>query len=282
MVVAALLSCKKSSTQPAVPAGFAKTPQNIAITGGSIPEASGIADSKKNPGFLWVEEDSGNPALIYLLGHDGQKGKGIPLENATNRDWEDIALASGPEAGTDYIYLADIGDNNLAAETYLIYRFPEPSASADNISEYDALHFVYPDAPHNAEGFIVDPNTKDIYIFTKNDTKSKIFRLPFPQPTSGVDTAEYVADLPFTGVVSAAISATGDEIILKTYTTLYYYQRSSGEQIATALARTPTTLGYQLEAQGEAVCFANDNSGFYTLSEMRNNEPVTLNFYKRN
>lgn len=142
VVLAALFSCKKSSTQTVRPSTFAKTPQNITITGGSIPEASGVADSKANPGYLWVEEDSGNPASIYLLGHDGKLGRTLALENAGNRDWEDMQLAAGPADGINYIYLADIGDNNLNNDEYLFYRFEEPSMSVDKISAYNKILFV--------------------------------------------------------------------------------------------------------------------------------------------
>ena len=36
-----------------------------------INEASGIADSKINPGFLWVQEDGDNPTQLYLMKHNG-------------------------------------------------------------------------------------------------------------------------------------------------------------------------------------------------------------------
>ena len=63
-----------------------------------IKEASGIADSKMSPGFLWVEVDSGNPPRLYLLSHDALTEKKVYIKGATNRDWEDIALAAGPDA----------------------------------------------------------------------------------------------------------------------------------------------------------------------------------------
>jgi hypothetical protein len=282
VVLAGLFSCKKSNTQTETPSGFSKTPQQATITGGTIPEASGIADSKANPGYLWVEEDSGNPADIYLLGHDGRNSKTIPLENAENHDWEDIALGAGPVAGVNYIYLGDIGDNNLSRDEYLFYRFEEPLMSVDKVSEYNKIPFTYPDGAHDAEAFIVDAKTRDIFVITKTDDKSRIYRLSYPQDTLIVNTAEYVSDLAFNGVVSAAISPDNTELIVKTYTTLYYYTRDAAETIATTLARTPSTLSYQLEVQGEAVCFAGDNTGFYTFSEIRDNIAATLDFYKRN
>jgi hypothetical protein len=96
-----------------------------------------------------------------------------------------------------------------------------------------------------------------------------------------MNQAVFVADLNYSGVVSAALSSDGKEIIVKTYTQLYYYPRSAGEDIPVTLAKTPKTLDYQVEVQGEAVTFAIDHSGFYTLSEEAMGIVPKLNFYKR-
>src|SRR5215207_1850987 len=87
-----------------------------------IEEASGVADSKINDGYLWVQEDSGNPPELYLLGHDGKVLKKVFIKDVINRDWEDIVIS-----GND-IYIADIGDNNRSYQNYSIYSFPEPSS----------------------------------------------------------------------------------------------------------------------------------------------------------
>ena len=83
ILITGMLSCKKSHTQPVETGRFAKTPISVKMET-AIPEASGIADSKTNPGYLWVEEDSGNPSRIWLLSHDGKTVKTIPIEGADN------------------------------------------------------------------------------------------------------------------------------------------------------------------------------------------------------
>src|SRR5580765_1141268 len=82
-----LLSCKNADAPAELP--FSNIPELYDIAPGVIDEASGIADSYANPGFLWVELDSGNPPVLHLLKHDGSHGKSIFLKGATNRDWED-------------------------------------------------------------------------------------------------------------------------------------------------------------------------------------------------
>jgi len=274
--------CRKKNPAGDVVVKFASIPVSKAIQPGIIDEASGIADSKANPGYLWVEQDSGNPSDIILLSYAGEVFKRITIRSAINRDWEDIATGNGPAAGTNYIYLADIGDNNKVYTQYLIYRFPEPLATTDTVSVYDEIRFQYPDGSHDAEAILVDNSSKDIYIITKQDALSRIYKLVYPQNTAAVNVAVYMGALAFNGVVSAAGSRAGDELLIKTYTSLYYWKKAASESIEQVLNKNPVALAYQQEPQGEAVCFKNDNQGFYTLSERPSIvSSVNLNFYKR-
>ena len=239
-----------------------------------INEGSGIADSKVNPGFLWVEEDSGNPPQLYLISHDGTVSKKIYIKGAVNRDWEDMALVSGE------LYVADIGDNAQTSLDYFFYTFSEPLASVDTVSNFTTIRFRYPDGSHDAEAFLVDPSTKDIYIITKRDNPSRIYKLTYPYNIA-FNEVEFVEALSITGVVSAALSVDGKELIVKTYTNLYYSQRLAGESLASLFQKDFTILPYKIEPQGEAVTFANNNSGIYTLSEKGFANSVNLYFYPR-
>jgi hypothetical protein len=276
-------ACKKEDN-PAViiTGGFEETPLSKSLVPGVLDEASGIADSKTNPGFLWVQQDSGNPNDISLLSHAGNFQKKVNIKTAVNRDWEDMVIANGPVAGTNYIYLADIGDNSLTSSEYYIYRFAEPATGADTIFDCDKISFRYSDGAHNAEAILVDNTTKDIYIITKNDTPSKIYKLAYPQSSTSVNTTILAGILPFSGVTGAAFSPDGKKIIIKTYTTVYYWKLKKDQSAEQALADIPVTLSYQSEPQGEAICFKNDNAGFFTLSERPSIiAAVNLNFYKR-
>jgi hypothetical protein len=276
------MGCHKKNEPSGTSPSFSAIPLSKSIRPGLIDEASGIADSKANPGYLWVEQDSGNPNDIALLSQGGQILKKINIRSAINRDWEDIALGNGPDPGINYLYIADIGDNSKVNPQCSIYRFQEPSASIDTVSVYDELKFNYPDGSHDAEAILIDNNSKDIYIITKTDVTSRIYKFSYPQSTSSVSTVILIGSLPFSGVTSAASSASGDELLIKTYTSLSYWKRNMNETIGDALERAPISLNYQVEPQGEAVCFKNDNSGFYTLSERPSLiSAVSLNFYER-
>lgn len=282
LLLTAHIGCHKKNDPQETSPTFSSTPLSKNITPGLIDEASGIADSKANPGYLWVEQDSGNPNDIALLSQTGQLLKKINIRSAINRDWEDIALGNGPNAGTNYLYIADIGDNNKTTPQYSIYRFPEPMSTVDTVNTYDELKFTYPDGSHDAEAILVDNNSKEIYIITKQDITSRIYKFPYPQSTSSVATVTYVGALSFSGVTSSASSPSGDELLVKTYTTLSYWKRNNNESIEDALKRAPISLNFQVEPQGEAVCFKTDNSGFYTLSERPSLiSSINLNFYQR-
>jgi len=238
-----------------------------------VNEISGIADSKVNPGYLWGQEDSGNPSQLYLINNDGSVLKKIYLAGITNRDWEDMALFNGQ------IFIAETGDNAQVYSNYKFYKFTEPSATVDTVKNIETINFGYPDGSHDAEAFLIEPTTNDIYILTKRDNPSKIYRLTYPFNAT-TNLATLVGTLPYTGVVSAACS--GNEIIVKTYTNLFYYKRAQNESLQQTLQKTYATLSYVLEPQGEAVTFSIDGSGFYTISEKGFASMVNLYFYKRN
>jgi len=241
----------------------------------AIHETSGIADSKLNPGNIWVQEDSDNPPQLYLIDHNGSVVKKIYIKDVVNRDWEDMLLAGNE------IYIGEIGDNNMVYPVYSFYKFSEPMLSADTVYDAIDIKFVYPDGSHDAEAFLVDAVTKDIFIITKRDQSSKIYKLSYPYKIATINAASFVGNLSYTGVVSAAISPDGKEIIVKTYTTLFYYSRNNNEDIGETLKGEYSKIGYMPEPQGEAVTFAINNSGFFTLSEKGFGNTVSLYFYPR-
>jgi hypothetical protein len=270
-----LCACQKELTgTPGFATPVFDTIPVVKLLASLIGEASGIADSKANPCYLWVQEDSGNPPELTLLNHNGTTLKKIYVKNATNRDWEDMALS-----GND-LYVADIGDNAQVYPAYSIYKFSEPASSADTINSTERIQFMYPDGSHDAEAFLIDPVTKDIFIITKRDIPARIYKLNFPY--AALSTVSLAGSLPYSFVTSAALSPDGKEIMVRTYNAVTYYKILPGQSIDQALQGSYKSLSHVQEPQGEALTFANDNSGFYTLSEKGAASSVSLYFYKRN
>jgi hypothetical protein len=238
-----------------------------------INEISGIADSRTNPGFIWAHEDSGNPPQLYLISHEGEVAKSIYIKGITNRDWEDMALAN------NNIYIAETGDNAEASTDYKFYRFAEPLSTADTINNVEVISFVYADGSHDSEAFVVEPETKHIYLITKRDIPTKVYRITFPYGKN--NTAKFVGTLPYQDVVSATMSSDNKELIVKTYSNIYHYNRKANETIEQVLRKSYSSLPYNLEPQGEAVSFAINGSGYFTISEKASTPSVNLYLYKR-
>lgn len=260
---------------------------------GILTEASGIAASRRNPGTLWTHNDSGAGPRIFALSSTGATQALYDLDGAGADDWEDIAVGPGPVAGKSYVYVGDIGDNSTARANIDLYRVAEPDVktgsptTAMRLSGVEHFKLRYPDGAHNAETLLVDPPTGDVYIVVKSgDGVSPVFRAAAPLSAAATITLQKVATLrfgtaPLTGnktTTGGDISPGGDAIAIRSYDSAYLFRRASGTTVADALATPPCRLPLQLELQGEALGFAADSSGYYTVSE-GNKAPIY--FYAR-
>lgn len=258
---------------------FERTPRVIGVNVNHLDEVSGIAPSFRFPGHLWLMEDSGTEPKIDLLRNDGTYIRKVTFGGA-NRDWEDMAMGPGPEAGKNYIYLGEIGDNNAVYGDYYIYRFEEPAEGQSTIDNYDTIHFRYPnDESYDAETVMVDPHTRDIYVVTKTQLNVRVYRLPYPQNTTGLNVAEFMGAIKYFLIVAGDVSPDGNEVLLKAYNAIYYWKRKPGENLYQVLSRIhDLSAPYTVEPQGESICWDTDARGYYTISE-RGNGPVPPLYY---
>ncbi|MFC1651057.1 hypothetical protein ACFL2X_05760 [Candidatus Latescibacterota bacterium] len=254
---------------------------------GGINEASGIAASRKNKGVLWTHNDSGDLARIFAFDTEGKHLGIFNLNGVSSRDWEDIAVGPGPLKGEHYIYIGEIGDNNARYNLKHIYRVIEPDIitsgvpSNTSIATFDRITYSYPDGNRDAETLMVDPRTSDIYIVSKRENRVKVYRLPYPQPTNETITPEHVATLDLSNTNGGDISSSGSEILIKTYTNIYYWRRAESQDLWRAFDTKPLVVPYIPEPQGEAVTWKPDSSGYYTISEEKPGRPAYLYFYPR-
>jgi len=265
---------------------FAARNQKGVLQNKQINEVSGMVASHQDSSLFWVHNDSGDESRIFLINEDGTHLGTYPIDNATNRDWEDIAYGPGPEDDIKYIYIAEIGDNYARYDLKHIYRFPEPNLALqqDNtITQTERISFVFPEGiKMDAETLLLDPWTKDIFIVTKREFPATVYRLPYPQSTTDTIVAEIYGRMPFTSATGGDISADGKEILIKTYDSVFLWSREEEETLSDAFMRAPQKLDYTPEPQGEAIAFSISGNGYYTLSEMRNDVTPVIYFYKRN
>ncbi|MEX0641070.1 MAG: dockerin type I domain-containing protein [Pirellulales bacterium] len=252
------------------------------VESAAITSASGLVASREHADVLWAHNDSGDSRLFAL----NSQGRHLGTYNTgvTARDWEDIAIGPGPQPGLDYLYVADTGDNGEVRSEVVVFRLAEPMVSStqapvtQNVAGTTAITLTYPDGPHDAETLIVDPATGDIYIVTKRDARSRIYRAVYPQATSGTTTLTYLGELTWGQAAGGDISPDGDELILKDLDDVFYYARPAGTSIATALMRVPESLPYTTQPLGEGITFDHRGMGYYTNSEGTH---AALYYYQR-
>ena len=269
---------------------FDKGPIVNALARKDLIEISGVAASRINPGLLYIQNDSGNPNQVYLTDGSGADKGTLTLTSVVNRDWEDIAVGPGPVAGVSYVYVGDIGDNDSQHSSEFVYRFPEPDLSGktlpfvSNIPAVDVIELKYPDGPGNAETLMVDPQTKDIYIASKQSNLSKIYVAHYPQSTTSATTMTPVVQLYFSKATGGDISPDGTEILIRSNELIWYWKLSAGTGISAGLLTQPQVAPYaNNEPKGEGIGFAADGSGYYTDTEIKGyaGKPAAISFYKR-
>lgn len=253
----------------------------------AIDEASGLVVSRSNPQRIWTHNDKGGANKLYVIGPNAESYGFFWIWGTGNRDWEDICIGPGPIENKNYIYVADMGDNDAVYDKIIINRFIEPDISRlDTIGanrvdekEVERLFFVYPDGPRDAECLMIDPWTKDLYIVTKREARSSIYVAKYPYSNSAVNTLEKIAEFPFNRALAGDISSDGKHIVVKTDRRLYYWNRSEGQSVLDALKSQPLLLPYFVEPQGESFAWTPDAKGYYTLSEKSGNLEPRLYFY---
>lgn len=274
-------------TQPAsvdTETSFKKGQQLSELASKTLKESSGLAASIGNRDMLWTHNDSGNAAEIYLVDKGLNIKLTVVLSDIENRDWEDIAVGPGPDATKNYVYVGDIGDNDSVHPYKYIYRFPElilGTSDHISISDIDKIVFRLEDGAKDTESLFIDARSKNLYVISKREEPVWLYELKSPDVKSDTITAIKKLPLPFTKIVSADYFPGTGDIVIKNYAHIYYWQNKSNEQVTTLLKKTPSEIPYVKEPQGEAIAWATDGSGFYTLSEKKKKKPSYLYFYSR-
>jgi hypothetical protein len=244
-------------------------------------EISGIAASGINDDIYYVHNDSGDTSRFFAMEPSGKVKSVIYFKGAVNTkhgvvDCEDIAVGPGPAKGKSYVYMGDIGDNDAERGSITVYRMEEKTGWAkDSISYADAapIHFNYPDGPKDAETLMIDPIEKLIYIVSKRQDSATVYTSPLDYRPNEERILTKRCKLFFPGyklfkwITAGDISKDGKQILLKSYTKVYYWKRTGDEPVWKTLQKPPQILPYIQEKQGEAIGFTPDGKGYYTTSE---------------
>jgi hypothetical protein len=228
-----------------------------------VPEASGLALSRRHTGVLWTHNDSGRPVL-YAVGVDGQLRARVAVTGAQVDDWEAVATGSCPQGSC--IYIADIGDNKEARQKITIYRVPEPALNEAATARAEAFSATYPEGPRDAEAFFIGTDGT-LFIVTKGEgSPISVYRFPAGAAPGTTARLQHVATLKGKGgkderITDADLAPDGKWVALRTLGRVEFHRIDAvlrgvtGEPIEVDLSG----LG---EPQGEGIAVSSDGTVF--------------------
>ncbi len=257
------------------------------IRSDEINESSGLVVSRCQPNVFWTNNDSGDGPFLYAFDRSGQSLGTWKVENADNRDWEDLSTFK-TDSGQCFIYIAETGNTNDNDRTeQRIYRIEEPVVSSGDAASSrsdprltkpaEVLTFQYPDGRHDAESLIVHPKTEAMYVLTKQRTKpSGVYQIDGEfGPTPSVAKVRKIAEITVPAVpngylTGAAISPDGTRVAVCDYSAGYEFSLPSGDtNFDDIWSQKPTTIDLGERKQGESIAYSPDGAAIFATSEKK-------------
>jgi hypothetical protein len=285
--VAALLLTGLVSVVPAL----AATPAGTVLFRLSDPrldEVSGLAPGLASPGILYVQNDSGDSARVFALNaRTGAVVAVLAVPDATNVDWEDIAIARDAR-GVPSLWIADIGDNDGDRSEVRLYRVDEPTlnpAEPDHLvttSAPDVWRLSYPDGPRDAESLAVLPGGRAFVVSKTITGASTMYSVPARPDPNRVQVMSSVGGVGFgfTGTpggpnplgqvtaTGASVASDGSALAIRTYTDAYIWplppigaaldQAGADATMADVIKQKPVHLALPEQPQGEGIAIVGD------------------------
>jgi hypothetical protein len=224
----------------------------------ALDEISGIAVGHRMQDVLWVQEDSGNAAVVFALEATGRVVAEVTLEGATNQDWEDLAWADGR------LWAGDIGDNARERSEIQVYSFPEPRDPSVTSVDATVHRLRYEDGPRDAEAMFVDSFNETLFVIEKQlASQSAVYAVPLGGLRPGaVGVLQQVASIPMSTVTAADIGPAG--IAVSNYLVTQVFPWTDDRSVVSAFGGISC-----LAATGfsEALAQTSDGTGMYSIPE---------------
>lgn len=249
----------------------------------AIEESSGLAASRRQPGVLWTHNDSGDGPHLYASDRDGRALGTFAVPNASNTDWEDLAIGPGID-GPDALYIADTGDNARRRADVAIFRVPEPTVdllapppplgTLAETSPAERFPIAYPDGPHDVEALLLHPETGELLLVSKDSTGPVVvYRLPPlvepDRPLLAMPVAE--VSLPGAGPLAAAtggaVAPDGARFVLRTPIAAVEWTIGLKGRLADAIRAEPRRVALPPTPRGEAIAYRADGAALLLTTE---------------
>lgn len=260
-----------------------ETEKLCVISDAQIKESSGIALSRRQSDAVWIHNDSGDIARLFLVGLDGSTRAIVHLGGIRPLDWEDAC--SFTVNGIPWLMIGDVGDNarkrNLSAEkgpsrSCRLLLLSEPqltNAPEQEFAVHTTIFFDYEDGPHNCESVAVDTERNEILLVSKSKPDPLdcgLYRIPLTleEGTSTV-TAQRIADLKIAYVTAMDIAPDGRRlVILAPGKGALVWDREEGEAWDDIVKRVPRLVPLPERANGETICFGRSRDELLLNSEL--------------
>ena len=261
------------------------SPEPQSITDPRLPEISGLASSLLGRSRLWAINDSGQPAELFAIDHNGQV-EDVFSVTVPHRDWE--SLTSFEINGLSMLLLSDTGDNLGIFGQYQLHVLAEPdtpSTQLPSLTPLNTMTFQYPDGAHNSEAVAVDEVNQQIVLVTKTQNIRHVYTLPLTlTPQSEIQTAYYegpLASIPRSALDNIALALTGIDLSVVTeleidrygnawaltYRGVYLWTKADEESWGAAFARPPTLITRHSLRQAEAMALIEGSAELVITSE---------------
>ena len=258
--------------------------QVCVITDERIVESSGLALSQRCADAVWMHNDSGDTARLFLVGLDG-KTRGIFLlrDVPMPLDWEDMC---GFTMGTQpWLMIGDVGDNSFSRcrvtpdegvkRACRLLLIKEPSLNdgleQDPVPVQTTILFEYDDGPHNCESIAVDTEREEILLVSKSKSTPLdcgLYRIPLTlKAGTTVATAQRIGSLNIYNATAMDISRDNRRMVIISYDSASIVDRSADEEWGDAIKRTSHLIDLPKQKGGESVCFGPRGDELYLSSE---------------
>ncbi len=241
-----------------------------------LDEISGCAISSQNRKIMWVHND-GEVDFIYAIRSTGEVVARVRLPVAV-KDLEDISIGPGPGSTNDYIYVGDIGDNDLKRDSIQILCFPEPLLANEdseiNVPYMELYSLKYPDGKHNAETLLIDPVQRTILIMTKDGSRTQIYGVETDFTGRPIKTKmRLLGQLDLENISGGDVSRDGSQVIVRREKQGWLWSRKTGQALSTAMMKAGKEVDVRRKIQGangESICFSPGGKFYCTISEGKN------------
>jgi hypothetical protein len=241
-----------------------------------LPELSGLAVSRRNPGVMWGHNDSGDGPYLFAMTLDGKNLGSAILEGAENFDWEDLSF--GLYDGAWCLWVADIGDNTHRRPYKSIYIVAEPPVDPRiafgemRLEIIKQIQFEYPDGRHDAEAFAVHPDGR-AYVVTKlPDGTAGLYVFP-EELNAEIVTVRRVGSLNLMigdlhEIATAAdIHPGGRRLLLRTYNNAFEWRLTDEAPFEDIVNAPRREVPVGMEFQGESIAYDPASGGYIHASE---------------